>query len=346
MVIDRGAFLAGRYAVVLEEIRAVKAACGTRPPQGDPRDGRARHARQRAAGVVAGDGRRCRLHQDVDRQGRSRRPRLPVTLVMLEAVRDFARAHRHVVGVKAAGGIRTAKEAVQYLVLVHEMAGAEWLRPDRFRFGASSLLNDVLMQRRDAAHRPLRRRRPGDARLMAAIRVEHGRTVPTSSRRRGSTRRRPRPATSATIEPSYGLFIGGEFVDAGRRRRVQDGRTRPPRRCWPRSPTPGRPTSTPRCAAARRAFTALVEAAGRGAGQVPVPHRPARSRSGRASWRCSSRSTTASRSRRPATSTCRSSPPTSSTTRAGPTSWPRPASGPTRSRSAWPGRSSRGTSRC
>ena len=70
-----------------------------------------------------------------------------MTLVMLEAVRDYAEATGTIVGVKAAGGIRTAKEAVRYLVLVHEVAGAEWLRPDRFRFGASSLLNDVLMQR-------------------------------------------------------------------------------------------------------------------------------------------------------------------------------------------------------
>ena len=72
---------------------------------------------------------------------------LPVTLVMLEAVRDFRAAYGRQVGVKAAGGIRTAKDAIRYLVLVNETAGEEWLDPRWFRLGASSLLNDLLMQR-------------------------------------------------------------------------------------------------------------------------------------------------------------------------------------------------------
>ena len=72
---------------------------------------------------------------------------LPVTLVMLEAVRDFREGHGRQVGVKPAGGIRTAKDAIRYLVLVNETAGEDWLDPRRFRFGASSLLNDLLMQR-------------------------------------------------------------------------------------------------------------------------------------------------------------------------------------------------------
>jgi deoxyribose-phosphate aldolase len=71
---------------------------------------------------------------------------LPVTLVMLEAIRDFERATGRAVGMKPAGGIRTAKEAVQYLVVLYETLGPRWMTPDRFRFGASSLLNDVLMQ--------------------------------------------------------------------------------------------------------------------------------------------------------------------------------------------------------
>lgn len=71
---------------------------------------------------------------------------LPVTLVMLEAVRDFERQTGREVGVKPAGGIRTAKEAVQYLVVLYETLGPRWMRPERFRFGASSLLNDLLMQ--------------------------------------------------------------------------------------------------------------------------------------------------------------------------------------------------------
>ncbi|HEY0474781.1 MAG TPA: deoxyribose-phosphate aldolase, partial [Kribbella sp.] len=72
---------------------------------------------------------------------------LPVTLVMLEAVRDYHEASGLHIGVKAAGGIRTAKDAIKYLVTVNETAGSDWLDPELFRFGASSLLNDLLMQR-------------------------------------------------------------------------------------------------------------------------------------------------------------------------------------------------------
>jgi deoxyribose-phosphate aldolase len=71
----------------------------------------------------------------------------PVTLVMLEAVRDFREATGQMIGVKPAGGIRTSKDAIKYLVLVNEVAGPDWLDPDWFRFGASTLLNDLLMQR-------------------------------------------------------------------------------------------------------------------------------------------------------------------------------------------------------
>jgi deoxyribose-phosphate aldolase len=71
---------------------------------------------------------------------------LPVTLVMLEAIRDFEKATGRAVGMKPAGGIRNAKEAVQYLVVLYETLGPRWMTPERFRFGASTLLNDVLMQ--------------------------------------------------------------------------------------------------------------------------------------------------------------------------------------------------------
>ena len=71
---------------------------------------------------------------------------LPVTLVMLEAIRDFERVTGRIVGMKPAGGIRTAKESIAYLVVLYETLGARWMTPDLFRFGASSLLNDVLMQ--------------------------------------------------------------------------------------------------------------------------------------------------------------------------------------------------------
>ena len=74
---------------------------------------------------------------------------------MLEAIRDVHDETGRVVGMKPAGGIRTAKQAVQYLVLLHETLGLEWMTPDLFRFGASSLLNDVLMQIRKQKHRPV-----------------------------------------------------------------------------------------------------------------------------------------------------------------------------------------------
>ena len=72
---------------------------------------------------------------------------LPVGLVMLEAVRDFRIVTGRQVGFKPAGGIRTTKDAIKHLVLINETVGADWLDPDRFRFGASSLLNDLLLQR-------------------------------------------------------------------------------------------------------------------------------------------------------------------------------------------------------
>jgi deoxyribose-phosphate aldolase len=72
---------------------------------------------------------------------------LPVTVIMLEAVRDWLQLSGEMVGVKPAGGIRTTKDAIKYLVMVNETAGDDWLDPDWFRLGASSLLNDLLMQR-------------------------------------------------------------------------------------------------------------------------------------------------------------------------------------------------------
>jgi deoxyribose-phosphate aldolase len=72
---------------------------------------------------------------------------IPITMLMLQAVRDWYDEHGVLIGVKPAGGIRTAKDAIKYLVVVKETAGEQWLNPDLFRFGASSLLNDVLMQR-------------------------------------------------------------------------------------------------------------------------------------------------------------------------------------------------------
>ncbi|ROT32103.1 deoxyribose-phosphate aldolase [Micromonospora sp. HM5-17] len=146
MVINRGAFLAGRYLEVFEEIVAVKAACG---------DAHLKVILETGELVTYDNVRRASwlamlAGADFIKTSTGKVPvaaTLPVTLVMLEAVRDFRDATGRQVGVKPAGGIRTAKDAIRYLVLVNETAGEDWLHPDRFRFGASSLLNDLLMQR-------------------------------------------------------------------------------------------------------------------------------------------------------------------------------------------------------
>src|SRR5690606_12286566 len=150
MVIDRGAFLTGRYLQVFEEIVAVKEACA-RP------DGTSAHLK-----VIFETG-ELQTYDNVRRAswlamlagadfiktstGKVQpAATLPVTLVMLEAVRDWREATGQMVGVKPAGGIRTTKDAIKYLVMVKETLGAAWLHPDRFRFGASKLANDILMQ--------------------------------------------------------------------------------------------------------------------------------------------------------------------------------------------------------
>jgi len=151
MVIDRGAFLAGRFGQVYDEIVAVKDACRRR-------DGSAAHLKviletgelntydnvRRASwlAILAGG--------DFIKTSTGKvapAATLPVTLSMLEVVRDWNRLTGVRIGVKPAGGIRTSKDAIKYLVAVAETVGEEWLTPELFRFGASSLLNDVLLQR-------------------------------------------------------------------------------------------------------------------------------------------------------------------------------------------------------
>jgi deoxyribose-phosphate aldolase len=151
MVIDRGAFLAGHYQQVFDEIVATREACART-------DGPDAHLK-----VIFETG-ELQTYDNVRRvswlamlagadfiktsTGKVQpAATLPVTLVMLEAVRDFREATGRMIGVKPAGGIRTAKDAVKYLVMVNEVAGPDWLDPDWFRFGASTLLNDLLMQR-------------------------------------------------------------------------------------------------------------------------------------------------------------------------------------------------------
>ena len=145
MVIDRGAFLSGRYAKVYDEIVRVKEACGNAHLKVILETGElGTYDNVRRASLLA-----MAAGADFVKTSTGKLPSaatLPVTLVMLEAVRDLYEETGRRVGVKAAGGIRTAKQAVQYLVLVHETLGLDWLTPDLFRLGASSLLNDVLMQ--------------------------------------------------------------------------------------------------------------------------------------------------------------------------------------------------------
>jgi deoxyribose-phosphate aldolase len=146
MVIDRGAFLAGHYVQVFEEIVAVKAECGPAHLKVILETGElatldnVRRASWLAL-LAGGDF----IKTSTGKINPAARP--PVALVMLEAVRDFHARTGELRGVKLAGGIRAAKEAVRYLVMVNEVAGEQWLTPALFRFGASSLLNDLLLQR-------------------------------------------------------------------------------------------------------------------------------------------------------------------------------------------------------
>jgi deoxyribose-phosphate aldolase len=147
MVIDRGAFLAGDYAKVFSEIAATKAACGRTTLKVILETGElGTYDNIRRASWLA-------LLAGADfiktSTGKiSPAATLPVTCLMLQAVKDWHHLTGQYRSVKAAGGIRTTKDAVKYLVMVHEIAGPEWLHPDYFRFGASGVVNDLVMQRR------------------------------------------------------------------------------------------------------------------------------------------------------------------------------------------------------
>ena len=150
MVIDRGAFLAGRYLDVYDEIVATKEACDDAHLKVILETGElATYDNVRRASWLAMLAGADFIKTSTGKV--SPAATLPVTLVMLEAVRDFRPRAGRQVGVKAAGGIRNAKDAVRYLVVVNETCGDDWLSPDGFRFGASSLLNDLLMQRQKLA---------------------------------------------------------------------------------------------------------------------------------------------------------------------------------------------------
>ena len=146
MVIDRGAWHEGRYLDVFEEIVAVKEACGDAHLKVILETGELKtYDNVRRASWVA-----MLAGADFIKTSTGKVPSaatLPVTMLMLQAVRDFQRFNGTIIGMKPAGGIRTTKDAMKYLVVVKETVGDRWLTPDLFRFGASSLLNDLLMQR-------------------------------------------------------------------------------------------------------------------------------------------------------------------------------------------------------
>ncbi|MDI6099766.1 deoxyribose-phosphate aldolase [Actinoplanes sp. NEAU-A12] len=146
MVISRGAFLAGDYTRVFDEITAVKDACGGAHLKVILETGElGTYDNIRRASWLA-----MLAGADFIKTSTGKvavNATLPITLVMLEAVRDFRERHGRIIGVKPAGGIKTTKDAIKYLVLINETVGDDWLHPDRFRLGASSLLNDLLMQR-------------------------------------------------------------------------------------------------------------------------------------------------------------------------------------------------------
>jgi deoxyribose-phosphate aldolase len=146
MVIDRGAFLSGDYLTVFREIAAVKEECGAARLKVIMETGElVTYDNVRRASwlsmLAGGDFIKTSTGKV------SPAATLPVTLVMLEAVRDWRDLTGEMVGVKPAGGIRTSKDALKFLVTVSEVAGDDWLDNHWFRFGASSLLNDLLLQR-------------------------------------------------------------------------------------------------------------------------------------------------------------------------------------------------------
>ncbi len=145
MVISRGAFLSGEFQLVFDEIAAIKEACGDAHLKVILETGELHtYENVRKASDIAMAAGADFIKTSTGKI--SPAATQPVTLVMLEAIRDFYYKTGKMIGMKPAGGIRTAKQAIQYLVLVKETLGAAWLNKDYFRFGASSLANDVLMQ--------------------------------------------------------------------------------------------------------------------------------------------------------------------------------------------------------
>lgn len=145
MVISRGKFLSGEFQYVFDEIAQIKEACGLAHLKVILETGELQTLENvRKASILA-----MMAGADFIKTSTGKvQPAAtqPVTLVMLEAIRDFHQSTGKKIGMKPAGGIRKAKQALQYLVMVHETLGLDWLHKDMFRFGASSLTNDILMQ--------------------------------------------------------------------------------------------------------------------------------------------------------------------------------------------------------
>ena len=145
MVINRCAFLAGDHAKMFDEITAIKEACGPAHLKVILETGElVTYDNVRLASEIAMQAGANFIKTSTGKV--SPAATMPVTLVMLEAIRDHFFATGVRIGMKPAGGIRTSKQALHYLVMVKETLGDDWLTPDLFRFGASTLLNDVLMQ--------------------------------------------------------------------------------------------------------------------------------------------------------------------------------------------------------
>ncbi|MGO4664176.1 deoxyribose-phosphate aldolase [Terrabacter sp. 2TAF16] len=150
MVIDRGAFLSGDYLTVFNQIAEVKQACGTAHLKVIMETGELvtyDNVRRASYLSMLAGGDFIKTSTGKVQPAAT----LPVTLIMLEAVRDWRDLTGSQVGVKPAGGIKTTKDAIKYLVMVSEIAGDDWLSPEWFRFGASSLLNDLILQRQKLA---------------------------------------------------------------------------------------------------------------------------------------------------------------------------------------------------
>jgi deoxyribose-phosphate aldolase len=235
MVISRDAYLSGDDKRVAAEIEAVKERAGGAPSEGDPRDPRAADVRALCATRPSSRSRRRGRHQDLHRQGRHRR-HAGVVLVMLETVRDHFFATGRVVGVKAAGGVSTTKQAMHMLVLVKETLGDEWLTADRFRIGASSVLNDLLMQyaKLDSGHYGRSEDFSRNERRSPPHRAPLGLRARARVARLGVAARQLRPASSAASSSRPATARGCRRS------------TRPPRSRSPRSPSRARRTSLAR----------------------------------------------------------------------------------------------------